>query len=164
MTPEAEGILTALREARRLLLITTLDVADTQVTERSTVSELTLGGILNHLTQGERVWTHIMTDTAGRTPDGMWDMTQYQAPEGATTAGLRTAYEEAARATDEAVAKSDPDAEVPLPEAPWEPGVVHHWPVRRILLHLLQETAQHAGHADIIRESLDGASTTARRG
>ncbi|WP_406389233.1 DUF664 domain-containing protein [Streptomyces sp. NBC_00887] len=90
-------------------------------------------------------------------------MTQYLAPEGATTAGLRTAYEEAARATDEAVSKADPATEVHLPEAPWEPGVVHHWPVRRIPLHLLQETAQHTGHADIIRESLDGASSTARR-
>lgn len=88
---------------------------------------------------------------------------RYQAPEGATADSLRTAYEKAARATDDAVAKADPDAEVPLPEAPWEPGVLHHWPVRRILLHLLRETAQHAGHADIIREALDGANTTARR-
>jgi hypothetical protein len=51
---------------------------------------------------------------------------------------------------------------VPLPEAPWAPGVVNHWSARRILLHLMRETAQHAGHADIIRESLDGASTTAQ--
>ncbi|MEU9061264.1 DUF664 domain-containing protein [Streptomyces sp. NPDC048430] len=164
MTPETEGILRALREARRLLLITVRDTTDTQLTERSTVSELTLGGILNHLTRGERVWTHILTDATGRTPDGMWDMTQYQAPEGATVTGLRAAYEEAARATDEAAAKADLDTEVPLPETPWEPGVVHHWPVRGILLHLLQETAQHTGHADIVREAIDGANSTARRG
>ncbi|MFC9945939.1 mycothiol transferase [Streptomyces pratensis] len=164
MTPETEGLLTALREARRLLLITVRDVTDAQLTERSTVSELTLGGIMNHLTRGERVWTHILTDTTGRTPDGMWDMNQYRTPEGATAAGLRTAYEEAARATDEAAAKADPDTEARLPETPWEPGAVHHWPVRRILLHLLQETAQHTGHADIIRESVDGANSTERRG
>ncbi|MFC8589821.1 mycothiol transferase [Streptomyces atroolivaceus] len=163
MTPETEGLLTALREARRLLLITVQDVTDTQLTERSTVSELTLGGIMNHLTRGERVWTHILTDTTGRTPDGMWDMGQYLAPEGATVAGLRTAYEAAALATDEAATKADPDKKVALPETPWEPGVVHHWPVRRILLHLLQETAQHTGHADIVRESIDGANSTARR-
>ncbi|WSY29751.1 DinB family protein [Streptomyces sp. NBC_00887] len=35
------------------------------------MSELALGGILNHLTHGERVWTHILTDTPGRPPDGM---------------------------------------------------------------------------------------------
>jgi Protein of unknown function (DUF664) len=30
---------------------------------------------------------------------------------------------------------------------------------RRALLHVIAETAQHAGHADIIRESLDGAKS-----
>ncbi|MEU9840769.1 DUF664 domain-containing protein, partial [Actinomadura sp. NPDC048032] len=33
------------------------------------------------------------------------------------------------------------------------------WSVRRVLLHITNETAQHAGHADIIRESLDGAKS-----
>ena len=50
------------------------------------------------------------------------------------------------------------DASHPLPEAPWfEPGA--RWSARRVLLHILAETAQHAGHADIIRESIDGAKT-----
>ena len=50
----------------------------------------------------------------------------------------------------------DLDASHPLPEAPWfEKGA--SWSARRVLLHILAETAQHAGHADIIRESLDGA-------
>jgi hypothetical protein len=31
--------------------------------------------------------------------------------------------------------------------------------VRQVLLHLIAETAQHAGHADIIREALDGQKT-----
>jgi hypothetical protein len=45
-----------------------------------------------------------------------------------------------------------------LPEAPWfEPGA--RWSARRVLLHVIAETAQHAGHADIIRESLDGAKS-----
>ena len=46
----------------------------------------------------------------------------------------------------------------PLPEAPWyEPGA--SWSARRVLLHLIAETSQHAGHADIIREAIDGAKT-----
>jgi hypothetical protein len=46
----------------------------------------------------------------------------------------------------------------PLPIAPWfEPGA--RWSVRRVLLHIIAETAQHAGHADILRESLDGSKT-----
>ncbi|WP_369395399.1 DUF664 domain-containing protein [Streptomyces sp. CG1] len=38
-----------------------------------------------------------------------------------------------------------------------------YWSARRIVLHLIRETAQHAGHADIIRQALDGANTTAQR-
>jgi hypothetical protein len=30
---------------------------------------------------------------------------------------------------------------------------------RRVLLHILAESAQHAGHADIVREALDGSKT-----
>jgi len=45
-----------------------------------------------------------------------------------------------------------------LPSAPWfEPG--SSWSVRRVLLHVIAETSQHAGHADILRESIDGAKT-----
>jgi hypothetical protein len=50
------------------------------------------------------------------------------------------------------------DISHPLPDAPWfEPGAC--WSARRVALHILAETAQHSGHADIIRESLDGAKT-----
>jgi len=49
----------------------------------------------------------------------------------------------------------DLDAARPLPPAPWfEPGA--HWSARQVLLHVIAETAQHAGHADIIRELIDG--------
>ena len=50
------------------------------------------------------------------------------------------------------------DASQPLPEAPWfERGA--RWSARRVLVHLVAETAQHAGHADIIREAIDGAKS-----
>ena len=46
----------------------------------------------------------------------------------------------------------------PLPEAPWfQPGATRS--ARRVFLHIVAETAQHAGHADILRESLDGQKT-----
>ena len=50
------------------------------------------------------------------------------------------------------------DVAHPLPEAPWfKQGA--SWSARRVLLHIMTETAQHAGHADIIRETIDGAKT-----
>jgi hypothetical protein len=36
---------------------------------------------------------------------------------------------------------------------------VSRWSARRVLLHIIAETAQHAGHADIIRETLDRQKT-----
>ena len=52
----------------------------------------------------------------------------------------------------------DLDAAHRLPEAPWFPPDAT-WSVRRVVLHIIAETSQHAGHADIIREALDGAKT-----
>ena len=65
----------------------------------------------------------------------------------------------ARKRTDELVgALESLDASQPLPVAPWfEPG--GRWSARRALLHILAETSQHAGHADIVREAIDGAKT-----
>ena len=67
--------------------------------------------------------------------------------DGETLPGLLENYAQVAHRTEELVAQlPDLDAAHPLPPAPWfEPRA---------------ETAQHAGHADIIRESLDGAKST----
>jgi hypothetical protein len=64
-----------------------------------------------------------------------------------------------ARRTDDLVRElSSLDMSQPLPEAPWfEPGA--SWSARRVLVHVIGETSQHAGHADIIREAIDGAKT-----
>ena len=68
-------------------------------------------------------------------------------------------YAQWPRHTDELVATlPDLDADHPLPPAPWYPPG-ERWSARRTLLHIAAETAQHAGHADIIRESLDGAKS-----
>jgi hypothetical protein len=161
---ERAEILQMLAAQREVLLITVRGLGDADAGARTTVSDLTLGGIVKHLTQGHRAWTHILAGREG-TPDGFWDTSQYYLAEGDTLAGLLEAYAVGARATEEAVAAlPNLDVTVPLPEAPWAPGVVDRWSARRILLHLLRETAQHAGHADIIRQTLDGANTTSQLG
>ncbi len=100
----------------------------------------------------------------GELPEGMLDMEQYRMVEGETLGGLLEQYTAAAERTWESVvALPDLDCSVPLPRTPWSPPETVHWSARRILLHLIRETAQHAGHADIIREALDGAGTTAGR-
>src|SRR5579872_1828963 len=78
---------------------------------------------------------------------------------GETLASILERYAEVAANTEELVISlPDLDARHPLPEAPWfPPGTT--WSDRTVLLHILAETAQHCGHADIIREALDGAKT-----
>ena len=68
-------------------------------------------------------------------------------------------YDRVAARTDRLVVEA-PDLAVahPLPEAPWFPPGAS-WSLRPVLLHVVAETAQHAGHADILRESLDGQKT-----
>ena len=129
------------------------------------MSELCLGGLIKHVATTERQWVSFILE--GPSAMGSWDdegvvhdwMAGFRMLDGETLAGLLDDYEQVARRTDDLVATL-PDLEVshPLPEAPWfEPGAT--WSARRALLHVIAETAQHAGHADIIRESLDGAKS-----
>ncbi|PPK97508.1 uncharacterized protein DUF664 [Kineococcus xinjiangensis] len=166
LTGERAELLQSLRTARHFLRHTVRDLTDEQARERTTVSELHLGGLIKHVGGTEAVWARFVQVGPSAFPDGAdadeeaaaWaDEHVMGAQE--TLAGLLERYEEVAARTDELVA-SLPSLDVahPLPEAPWfEPGA--RWSARRVLLHVIAETAQHAGHADIIRESLDGART-----
>ena len=79
--------------------------------------------------------------------------------DGETLEGALAEYERVAAATDDLVATiADLDHEWPLPAAPWFPPDGRR-SVRRTILHIIAETAQHAGHADIIREAIDGQHT-----
>lgn len=79
---------------------------------------------------------------------------------GETLAGVVERYEQVAAQSEKIIASvPDLSATHPLPEAPWhEPGAVRS--VRRVLTHVIAETAQHAGHADILRETLDGQKSS----
>jgi uncharacterized damage-inducible protein DinB len=163
MTREHEDLLGLLAEVRKRLLIPARDVSDADAAKRTTVSELTLGGLIRHLATGEHLWLRILRTADGSLPDGMLDTDQYAMSE--TLSHWLAAYSEAAAATDEYVASLPSlDVEVQLPTTPWSPPEPRFWSARRIVLHLIHETAQHAGHADIIRESLDGANSTAQLG
>jgi uncharacterized damage-inducible protein DinB len=168
-TGERADLLELLGQARHFLRFTTRDLTDEQARQRTTVSELTLGGIVKHVSKVERGWTDFIVHGPSVMPDfsAMTEADYADSGEGhrllpdETLAGVLAGYEEVARRTDELVATlPDLDASHPLPAAPWFPPN-GHWSARRALLHIAAETAQHAGHADIIRESLDGARSMA---
>jgi hypothetical protein len=158
---EQDDFLDALAKHRMLFLATVAGLTDAQAAHRPTVSELCLGGLVKHVALVESSWVDFILDGPGsRAP---MDEAAYEAHansfrllEGETLAGVLAEYERVAARTTEVV-RSLPDlgASHPLPEAPWfEPGA--RWSARRVLTHIVAETAQHAGHADILREAIDG--------
>ena len=163
LTGERADLLESLARTRHFLRHTTRDLTDEQAARRTTASELCLGGLIKHVTLTERQWIRFIQ--VG--PSAMaWDqspavdwLSAFRMVPGDTLTGLLEEYAKAAAETADLVAGlPDLDAAQPLPEAPWFPPGAR-WSARRVLLHVIAETAQHAGHADIIRESLDGAKT-----
>jgi uncharacterized damage-inducible protein DinB len=163
VTGERAELLQSLAKQRHFLRYTVRDLTDEQAAQRTTASELCLGGLIKHVALVEQRWIGFIQDGPsamswdGADPDA-W-VNAFRMLAGETVSGLLEQYEQIAQRTSELVATlPDLDADHPLPDAPWfEAGA--RWSARRVLLHVLAETAQHAGHADIIRESLDGAKT-----
>jgi uncharacterized damage-inducible protein DinB len=164
LTQERTDLLEALAKHRHFLRFTVRGLTDAQAAEHPTASALCLGGLIKHVTATERNWVNFILNgprPAEKVDDAMiesWASLFKMLP-GETLADLLADYEKAAAETTEVVTSlPDLDASHPLPEAPWfEPGA--RWSARRVLLHVMAETAQHAGHADIIRESIDGAKS-----
>ena len=152
-TAEKAQILTILESARQSLSRMFADVTDEQARATPTASALCLGGILKHVTYGETIWIDFVVE--GEKVD---DLDRYAASfrmePGETVTGLLDHYTATAKRTEEVItALPDLDTAHRLPEAPWYPPDTA-WSAREVLLHLLQETAQHTGHADILKESL----------
>lgn len=158
---ERAELLQSLERHRGFLRHTVRGLSDEEAARRTTVSELCLGGLVKHVTSVEKVWMAFVlggAEAMGASREGDW-ASQFRMVDGDTLDGLLAAYDDGARRTEEVVmGLPDLDVSQPLPQAPWfEPGA--SWSARRVLLHVLAETSQHAGHADIIREALDGQKT-----
>jgi uncharacterized damage-inducible protein DinB len=167
-TPTADGeradLLAMLAKQRHFLRFTTRELTDDQARQRPTAGVLCLGGLIKHVSSVERTWATFIIEGPSAMPDfsAMTEAdfaereSEFQLLSEETLAGVLAEYEQTARRTDELVsALPDLGASHPLPKAPWfEAGA--EWSARRVLMHIVAETAQHAGHADIIRESLDG--------
>ena len=164
LTAERADLRESLARHRWFLTHTVQGLSDEQARLRPTASELTLGGIIKHVTATERMWIDFVLSGPSAFPPfdestaATWAREFTMLPE-ETLAGLLAAHAEVAQRTDDLV-RDLPSLDVshPLPPAPWfQPGA--RWSARRVLLHVIAETAQHAGHADILRETIDGQKT-----
>jgi hypothetical protein len=142
-------------------------LTDDQARSTPTPSSLSVGALVKHATGVSRGW--IARVTAAPQPPAPDDrpfeqrVAAYQdefvmrADESLDEVLRR--FDAQADATLAALRDADPDTPVPVPgDAPWFPKDVESWSVRWVALHLVEELARHAGHADIIREAVDGAT------
>ncbi|MFK8848184.1 DinB family protein [Streptomyces sp. Ac-502] len=155
---DERGALLAFLEAQRGgLRRSVLGLTDEQAARKPSASELSLSGLIKHVAEVEQGWV----ETAQEKPHSIerdmntWHLS-FQLEGEETVESTLAFWDEVARKTEEFVrALPDLNATFPLPEAPWyPPNAVQS--MRWLLLHLIEETARHAGHADVIRESLDG--------
>ncbi|MEV4621972.1 DinB family protein [Asanoa sp. NPDC049573] len=159
MGSERADLLASLRRHRGFLLFTVGGLTDEQARSTPTASALCLVGLLRHVADTERRWGAFAAGGAAEMEKIEVDWASgFTMPAGATLADVVADFTEAAAGTDTLVETLDLDRLHELPRAPWfEPGA--SWSVRRVFLHVIAEISQHAGHADIIRESIDGQKT-----
>jgi uncharacterized damage-inducible protein DinB len=168
-TDERADILESLRSARFFLRHTVQGLTDEQARLTPTASALSLGGLIKHVALTEEQWVEFIekgTDAMPGGDDGDPDSPAakrwangFQLLPDETLADALAEYERVAARTD-ALVESLPDLGLshPLPPAPWfAPGATRS--ARRVFVHIVAETAQHSGHADIIRETIDGQKT-----
>ena len=154
---ERDGLLTFLGQMRLVLKLSAYGLTDDQARQAAaSPSPLTIGGLIKHSAAVERSWAAMVQhQRLEQDYEAQWRLDP-----AATLAGTIADYDEAASETDALIAGiADLDQPVPVPKGvPWFPDDLEAWSVRWVLLHLIQETARHAGHADIVREAIDGAT------
>jgi uncharacterized protein YciI len=175
--PELDDLLDSLARHRGFLRQTIEGLTDAQAGERPTASALCVGGLIKHVGATERSWVEFAVHGEQPGADEIdWSTIDWEnpSPEVAammaareeefsmtpqdTVQSVLAGYEEVAAETERVLRTLDLEATHLLPDAPWNaPGT--RWSVRRVVLHIIAETAQHSGHADILRESIDGAKT-----
>jgi uncharacterized damage-inducible protein DinB len=155
---ERDGLLSFLAQQRYVLRLAAHGLTDEQARATPTDSPLSVGGLIKHVAHTENGWV----DTMLRQPSAMDPakyMADFQLGADETLADVIAFYDQVATRTETVVAGfADLGAEVPIPKGvPWFPDE-GSWSVRWVLLHLIQETARHAGHADLVREHVDGGT------
>jgi len=147
---ELDTALAFLRFARESVVKKTDGLTEEQLRRVLVDSGTTLLGLVHHLTLAERFWFgyHV----AGREEDDPGDVGM-EAPADRSAQQVLDAYQAAIAASDAAIrAAAELGEPVRIPV-----GDTFH-SVRWVVAHMTSETARHAGHADILREQIDGVT------
>ncbi len=157
---EREALLGYLDQQRYVLRITAHGLDDEQARATPTPSALSVGGIIKHVSAVERFWMDMVLQRQESFGSADDYEDNFRLGPVDTLDSVLDDYAQVARETRVIVdAIADLGRAVPVPkDVPWFPKDVDAWSVRWVLLHLIEETARHAGHSDIVREALDGAT------
>lgn len=148
---EGTALLGFLRRQRELVAWKVSGASEAALRSVSTPSGLTAHGVVRHLTNVERDWLRdvfagqdeLTFDWTDEDPDG-----ELHVPDGVTMQRLLADYAAEAALCDAVVAAHDLD----------DVSARRGFSLRWILLHLLEETARHLGHLDLLRELADGST------
>ncbi|WP_205876422.1 DinB family protein [Mycobacterium camsae] len=142
-------------------------LTDEQARSAPSAGALSIGGLIKHVTGMQRTWmvrVAAAPDAPPADPRSFEERSAEYADDfvmlpDETLDGLLEAFSAQNAQTLLLADTADLNAAVPVPrDAPWFPTDVTAWSVRWVLLHVINELARHAGHADIVRESIDGAT------
>lgn len=159
LTDEREQLLAYIAQQRDGLRFAAYGLTDDQARLTPTAGSLSVGGLVVHVTEMERGWIDmVLLEPQQGGQDGYED--GFRLAEGRTLAEAIEELDRVAARTEQVVRSIDDlNQLVPVPKGvPWYPQDLDNWTVRWVLLHLIEELARHAGHADIVRESIDGAT------
>lgn len=164
---ERDGLIAYLDQQRDAFVSISFGLTEEQIRLTPTAGSLSVGGLIKHVTTCERGWADKMAAAPDAPPPperSVDDEAQawgddFRVADGDTLDGLLSGLAAVGDRTREVLQRADLDAPVPVPrDAPWFPRDVEAWSVRWVALHVIEELARHAGHADIVRESIDGAT------
>ena len=134
-----------------------LGLTEEQAASKPSASELSLSGLLKHAAEVEQSWLARARQVAPevRRSEANWHES-FRLVGDETVEGRLAYWRKVAHQTETFIRQRDSlDETFPLPDEPWYPPE-ERVSMRWLLLRLITEMSRHSGHADIIRESLDG--------
>jgi uncharacterized damage-inducible protein DinB len=162
---ERQGLLEYLKYQHTAFLAVSHGLTDEQARCTPTVSTLCIGALIKHVTTMQYSWTRSVTSEDLRPDDPrsllgmMADLAdQHTFHDDENLDSLLEAYKAQNAETLRVFAEADLDATIVAPDHIQALYEDPHWTVRWVLLHIIEEFTRHAGHADIIRESIDGST------
>lgn len=167
VTSEKDGLVAYVAQQLDGFRAVAFGLTDEQARATPTPSSLSVGALLKHITGMSRGWIQrVEAAPEPPPPDGRSFSERVAAHQAEMVMGAEETLDEVmerfdaqAEETLRILEGADLDEAVPVPrDAPWFPKDQQAWSVRWVALHLVEEIARHLGHADIIREAIDGAT------